>query len=1342
MGKIGSFVDAQRASNKGNEETAEEIRSEIAAKESILNLPEDELNLLEAEDIRLRSTPVEEQPEVETTFTDEIAPQNLADESAAGVLAGETKLKRLPTESDKMQQEMKEQNSTQPYLDRVKNVYNYDTEGNLRPTSEQNARINMEKQLALAAQQVPKNIDYGFETGAQLLNQIGNAKQGTSGYDNVADLGLQLESSMNLELPALSLLSSGGLYVDSDSQSEADTKASRDFFNTLKTAGLIDADAEGTTPRFNRRFGNAIALQLIDTFIAEQNVKDKAIMEGEELSLIPLNDLTFDDQPYYENYSDEAIDPLTQGTLLDPKARRSDVFAGVIDRVMKNPNRVGEAAAGFGGASVELLTPETKAFGDSLIWQTLIGMDFVDEKVVEGKTYYTMSKVAEDYYNATRSLINDINPTRMILPTLSPSVESVNIGINNQLGFSKVGNVSVKAKRSFNDSIQMSVVDAMGKMNHRILPSAEALHGHQVNSVIKYRLTPDNRIVLDNANPLNKIEDYTFQGDRVNQRQRFKDAGVDMNQGFRQAMAKAQRQIDPDTGEITIETPSALADFDLFYSTNPLAKALGLDQSKWMKAFNNAINKYGKDINDAREQADRVMESQARKIAMNYEMAKRFSTTTFYLQGFYATSNQRFHYRQTVLNPQDLKPNRALLAPAKRTIVDLNNTDLMDKKMQAWMYNVGRVLLPTTKLGLAKAENMGFNQVINPTEKILRNPKDPIYLEWVRKGKILSAMAQHNSAFDAYPELANKPFYRFAQNANKEMAEIINTLSDPEDWGVATQAYINVFNFHNARENKKKQGSIFAAFPEATVTTNQEYFVIPKDNARINELKIRLDNALLLDDADAQTQIKADIFKELDTLKVPLKNDNTTRFEITTLAKPDGKQSGPTLQSLQNGDLEIASRTGIIYSSLDNVIPEGDIRSLFYERFVQQANARFESDLDKREFWNTVIKMMADSNDPNGLIKELSRTPLMEYTYGKFHFFNQGHILNFLRTPFGERVMGAAASAGIPGYAPTPNDPNGFRGLVKDFNELTGVALTQTMNVDHQSLLSDIGLAFAMMSGESASFTGPLGDTVYLGSRKRKKTGREISIPFARGRLGVDITTSQAVSSARPEKRNRTFDDATLRFSIADPLAHGKQLANQLPVLTVQSLDAAIIANAIYRVNKGREDNPAWALFIHDSIISDVDGAIPYMRAYNDSLAKLAIPESKDYWRISTSVESAYARARTAWRKRLLTGDPKPLEVSAEDDNNFVAMYDYLTRAFNQEIKTDELKRLIKQVQQFGWQFEKPVLLLEPARIVKIHEVITEYMNLQYGFKRWRRSQDAKAPVLRQRIAPETKNMG
>jgi len=560
-------------------------------------------------------------------------------------------------------------------------------------------------------------------------------------------------------------------------------------------------------------------------------------------------------------------------------------------------------------------------------------------------------------------------------------------------------------------------------------------------------------------------------------------------------------------------------------------------------------------------------------------------------------------YRNEVLNPQASKAIRNILRDPKRYIADLSEVGLNSELIENWLYNVGSALLTADHVHMfngtkVKPSNMGFDSVVKLMKRIVRaQDKDAqtVMQEWIRRGKQWEKLSASNPRLTTFDGTEDD----------------ISILTDPEEWGNIVNALKDIVGFSEAQKNvTRAKRRIALTFPGAEIT-EQELTYIP-DNAAESPAIAQLEQRMLEARASGDPELVAQLESEIATtvgLKQAVSRTRSTKFEMTTQSKDDGRQSGMAIQAAQNRDIDMSGRVGIIYNADGNLIPDGDIRDEYTSMFnkaivVQFGKARDPNGVRKFEFWKDFITMVDNANDSSDIRKLLSRGPLMEHSYGKGAAFNHAIVMEFLGSLFGQKVKQYAATTGIPGYAATETDPAGYRQLVDDMNTIIQTALTTTLDVDSQEVYKRVGRAWAMLGGSTPYFVGPLGNLIFLGSREAV-VRNEIEIP------GFDepipVVRTQSTGSARPGKANRKFNIDTLQWMRTHELAYGTELRNQMPVLTVQAQDAAILSRAILEVNQGREDNPRWGYFIHDSISSSVGSVRLYKRAYNRNFKKVVI---------------------------------------------------------------------------------------------------------------------------------------
>jgi len=444
----------------------------------------------------------------------------------------------------------------------------------------------------------------------------------------------------------------------------------------------------------------------------------------------------------------------------------------------------------------------------------------------------------------------------------------------------------------------------------------------------------------------------------------------------------------------------------------------------------------------------------------------------------------------------------------------------------------------------------------------------------------------------------------------------MKAFDDPESWGDQVRAYIDFANYDTAKLNNKRTGAsdIRRQYPGAEISESKYYIPQADESPESERLTQMLEDAKLSGDPDAIQQAEQQIAAQLGLIRKPIEETASTRFEITVGAKADGRQSGMAIQAAQRRDIDLSKKVGIIFNDEENVIPEGDIRAKFNANFKAEAitGAAFVGQRElKKDFWgDEVIKLLDSQNDKSTLEKMLSRTPLMEHSYGKSAKFNYETVMKILNsTGFGQQVLELAKYSRIEGYAATAEDPNGYRGLVEDFNSLIRNALTATLdNIDHQKVLQDVGIGWALLGGETPRFYGPLGNVVFIGGKERVGTGEMINVPlpdFSEG-YPIELKKTRSSGSLRPARTSKQFDIETLKNVKRNPDPYGYQVRYQLPVLVIQAIDAAIMARSILEVNENKKE-PKWGYFIHDAIVSDVRGIRDYRGAYNRNFKKIAI---------------------------------------------------------------------------------------------------------------------------------------
>jgi len=925
-----------------------------------------------------------------------------------------------------------------------------------------------------------------------------------------------------------------------------------EFQQEMIKAGIVDPESK----QFTTTGGNALAITLLEAFKGEQDVKDNlALNDGDPDISAEIESADDFFQGLGFDIDEEGAVPLTIKTEINPDYQRGQLANALVNKLSPNPQQIPSGAmAGFGGVN---LSPKVRAFADTVFWSAIQDMGFVEPITINNRKTYRMSQAGLTFYNSAREVLIDLNPGNVRKPSLSPQIEGVGLHHYLAQGFKKVGNVAIKSRKANDDSVQRKVLNVMGQMGNTLDKTTTNIMKVMINSVINFSVAPNGKITLL-APP---------QGDPT------------------RSFATLNGQVD-----------------NRMFSNLPAAKALGLHEEKWMEHYTKATLRV--DDETAMAEANAIMAMKARKLARNYMAAEEFKDKVFYFPVAYASSNERFMYRNLVLNPQDDKIVRNILRSPIKTIIDVSKTNIKSEIMQDFLYAIGESLLTTedvlyyTGKRLAP-KNMTMREITKVMETaVTQEPKsDSPYTRWLRNGSRWKSMSQSN------PKL---------MSFNNDM----KLFEDPESWGDQVRAYIDFANFHNAKTNDKRVGlsGLRKSFAGAEISEAKFYIPDVAESPESARLTAMLEVAKLSGDPDALQQAEQQIAAQLGLIKKPIEETNSTVFEITVGAKADGRQSGMAIQAAQRRDIDLSKRVGIIFNDEADVIPEGDIRDKFNQNFIAEAisGAAFTGDREaKKEFWgNEVISLLKSQNDRSSLEKMLSRTPLMEHSYGKAAQYNYETVMKILNsTGFGQQLLDMAKNSRIVGYAATSNDPNGYRDLVEDFNNLIRNALTSTLdNIDHQTVLKDVGVGWSLLGLETPRFYGPLGNVVFIGSQEQVVTGEMLNVPlpdFPEG-YPVELKKTRASGSQRPSKTTKQFDLETLKNIARAPDPYGTQVKYQLPVLVIQAIDAAIMARSVLEVNENRRE-PKWGYFIHDAIVSDVRGIRDYRGAYNRNFKKIAI---------------------------------------------------------------------------------------------------------------------------------------
>lgn len=388
-------------------------------------------------------------------------------------------------------------------------------------------------------------------------------------------------------------------------------------------------------------------------------------------------------------------------------------------------------------------------------------------------------------------------------------------------------------------------------------------------------------------------------------------------------------------------------------------------------------------------------------------------------------------------------------------------------------------------------------------------------------------------------------------------------------------------------------------------------------------------------------------------------------FKPKAQVQHDGKQNGIAIQAMQFGREHILTLTGILYNDESNVIPFGDLRDRFLTKMSTGIKIAFLHDKPRQEYWLNVLGRIQDSSDIKTIGKDLSKTPLMETSYGKYEGFNEETALNFI-DKYGEDLIKGSPD-GIGTYLEDD--------MIQDLNSVITETLRETLNLRSQQIMKTAGEMWAML-GVDASLQGPLGTTIYMGSYERQnvvdlKTGELTTMPIQlnEGVVNVPLTRMQSTSSARSRNRKMVRDNkAKYGWRLEEQTKYGQEVGNQLPVLTIQQIDAAVMANTIKEVNKDRYDvgkPPKFVIPIHDAIITDATS----VRDYHSTINRQFRQTNNEY-----SVTKAIYEGLTKAKSKAITelGRNPEKEEPLNYDSKFRAIHDALVRLVEKEKNKDK----------------------------------------------------------------------
>jgi hypothetical protein len=787
----------------------------------------------------------------------------------------------------------------------------------------------------------------------------------------------------------------------------------------------------------------------------------KEMMDKEDSSLVPRNDFEGEINLY----------ETTEGMPLNADLIRNRMAEEVLNLIAENPTALSpQVRTGFGGAGTAT-SPRVKA-GLNAVFGSVLNESGMFSVVpdAEGNPYPVLSAWGEEYVRSMTPMLREMGLITDIDVSATPTVGGTTAPFQaREKGKRKAGNISATTMYDKNTAKADLAKSILGSIPNRVVEERFMMARLMVNSVIGF----------------GEINAYTDQP-RLILRNR------------------------PDRRH--------------FYSTGMYAETLGLDESKWRKAYDNAIKKMPEE--EAIAQANMIMRKEARKLLKILDQgAQKGFDKVFYNKMFHATSVGRFFMRNTVLNPQDSKSlARMFLGNAKKIVINPRQ-DQNSEVFNNFKYITTRNLISLDETNGVDVEDMSWNAIMSASTRMFDRNSEA-YKKRVKIGKRLIVAVE---AMKADPQANLEGFL----TNDKDLEDIFKQFTDKGEWAYSFQSYIDLARYDAAM----KDGGTF--------------------------------------ETKAQTQ-------------------------------HDGKQNGIAIQATQAGDMRLLERVGAIFSNktdaqgndITNVLPLGDIRKLFATNMHVGLETAFKGKDHKKEFWLSVVENINNAENSRELIKMLSKQPLMEVSYGRAIEFNEETAADFIYSPKAKGIIDPSI------YQQGTYKPDE---MIADLNDLITATLQPTLRFTHQKIYKKAGKLWAMF-GVVPSLKGPMGNTIYMGSTEYFKTGEQLKLTLNNEIVGVDLVQPQFTGSARAKNRKLVRDKEKGGWVLQERSGYGQEVANQLPVLTVQQIDAAIMAESVIEVNRRSfESNKGvkYVIPVHDAIITDASSVKEYHAAMNRNFAKI-----------------------------------------------------------------------------------------------------------------------------------------
>jgi hypothetical protein len=327
---------------------------------------------------------------------------------------------------------------------------------------------------------------------------------------------------------------------------------------------------------------------------------------------------------------------------------------------------------------------------------------------------------------------------------------------------------------------------------------------------------------------------------------------------------------------------------------------------------------------------------------------------------------------------------------------------------------------------------------------------------------------------------------------------------------------------------------------------------------------------------------------------------NGTAFSPRLTNEIDMSSAGRTFAAMDTGNLDVLSRTGILYAEsvdpMTDTVPEGNPRFFFYQNMIDQGiDKAFTT--DKKELADAWRTLLTQFKSPE--IAEDVKHVLMTTDYGMPASYHQSRARKFIeKNPeLAEKLM--------PLYDGNKGD------IVNDLNNLFKVTLLATTNELQTQLPKDMVATLAMV-GRLPMPKGIFGETMSVGGFIYKGDGTYTVLRSGDGSERVIEGTRRVASpaaAAKPKMIEKENHDGSISHELFTP-GPGTAAKNQIGPVLGQYRESALMQRIQEHFNGGKKPNEmSFITGVHDNVILNADSFVQVHAVANN----LLLPDVLDF---------------------------------------------------------------------------------------------------------------------------------